>query len=388
MSQTNGSGEVAVIGVTKRFGETVAVKDLSLTIPHGAYCCLLGPSGCGKTTILRMIAGHEKPTSGDIRIGGQSVIGLPQIQRGTAMMFQSYALFPHRSVLDNVAFALKMRGAGTAERHAKARELLTKVQLEKFADRLPAQLSGGQQQRVALARALITNPRVLLLDEPLSALDEYLRLRMRGELRRVQKELGITFVHVTHTQLEAIAVADTVVVMAQGRIEQAASARDIFVAPRNAYVARFVGGQNVLSGTVESTMNGMAAVAGKNGVRFAFPVGDLRPMRGSSLWGSIRRDRIALEKVAPGTKPTVGLNAVLGEVHTLENQGSYVKVTLDLADSEEFVANVQDETFFAHPLDIGDRVVARWSASDVKLLDDGPIAEQSAPAETAVATAR
>ncbi|HEX9329053.1 MAG TPA: ABC transporter ATP-binding protein, partial [Reyranella sp.] len=214
MSQA--SGEVAVVGVTKRFGETTAVKDLSLTIPHGSYCCLLGPSGCGKTTILRMIAGHEKPTSGDIRIGGQSVLGLPQMQRGTAMMFQSYALFPHRSVLDNVAFALKMRGASAAERHARARELLTKVQLEKFADRLPAQLSGGQQQRVALARALITNPRVLLLDEPLSALDEYLRLRMRGELRRVQKELGITFVHVTHTQLEAIAVADTVVVMAQG----------------------------------------------------------------------------------------------------------------------------------------------------------------------------
>ena len=151
------------------------------------------------------------------------------------------------------------------------------MQLEKFADRLPAQLSGGQQQRVALARALITNPRVLLLDEPLSALDEYLRLRMRGELRRVQKELGITFIHVTHTQLEAIAVADMVVVMAQGRIEQAASARDIFIAPRNAYVARFVGGQNVLSGTVESAMNGTAAVAAENGARFAFPVGDVRP---------------------------------------------------------------------------------------------------------------
>jgi putative spermidine/putrescine transport system ATP-binding protein len=359
-----------------------------LTIPHGSYCCLLGPSGCGKTTILRMIAGHEKPSSGDVRIGGQSVLGVPQMQRGTAMMFQSYALFPHRSVLDNVAFALKMRGAGTAERHAKARELLTKVQLEKFADRLPAQLSGGQQQRVALARALITNPRVLLLDEPLSALDEYLRLRMRGELRRVQKELGITFVHVTHTQLEAIAVADTVVVMAQGRIEQAASARDIFVAPRNAYVARFVGGQNVLSGSVESTMNGMTAVAAGNGARFAFPVGDHRPMRGAPLWGSIRRDRITLEKVAPGTKPTLGLNALLGEVHTLENQGSYVKVTLDLADSEEFVAHVLDETFFANPFDIGDRVVARWSASDVKLLDDGPIAQQARPAETAMASAR
>ena len=386
-SVSTASGEVAVVGVTKRFGDTTAVKELSLTIPHGAYCCLLGPSGCGKTTILRMIAGHEKPTSGDIRIGGQSVIGVPQVQRGTAMMFQSYALFPHRSVLDNVAFALKMRGAGLADRHAQARELLTKVQLEKFADRLPAQLSGGQQQRVALARALITNPRVLLLDEPLSALDEYLRLRMRGELRRVQKELGITFIHVTHTQLEAIAVADTVVVMAQGRIEQAASARDIFVTPRNAYVARFIGGQNVLAGAVESTMNGVAAVAGSNGARFAIPVGDLRPMRGSPLWGSIRRDRIAVEKIAPGAKPVPGLNAILGEVHTLENQGSYVKVTLDLANNEEFVAHVLDESFFANPFDIGERVMARWSASDVKLLDDGPVALESAPGATAMATA-
>jgi putative spermidine/putrescine transport system ATP-binding protein len=385
----SGSGEVAVVGVTKRYGETTAVRDLSLTIPHGAYCCLLGPSGCGKTTILRMIAGHEKPTSGDVRIGGQSVIGVPQVQRGTAMMFQSYALFPHRSVLDNVAFALKMRGVGLSDRHAQARELLAKVQLEKFADRLPAQLSGGQQQRVALARALITNPRVLLLDEPLSALDEYLRLRMRGELRRVQKELGITFVHVTHTQLEAIAVADMVVVMAHGHIEQAASARDIFVAPRNGYVARFVGGQNVIEGSVESTMNGVAAVAGKGGTRYAIPVGDMRPMRGSPLAGSIRRDRIIIEKVAPGAKPQSGLNAVVGEVHTLENQGSYVKVTLDLADNdEEFVAHVADDIFFAAPLDIGEKVVARWSASDVNLLDNGPIAQQSQMPDAVRATAR
>ena len=387
MAESNRSGEVEVVGVTKRFGETVAIRDLSLTIPHGSYCCLLGPSGCGKTTILRMIAGHEIPTMGDVRIGGESVIGLPQARRGTAMMFQSYALFPHRSVLDNVAFALKMRGAGLAERHGKARELLAKVQLESFADRLPAQLSGGQQQRVALARALITNPRVLLLDEPLSALDEYLRLRMRGELRRVQKELGITFIHVTHTQLEAIAVADTVVVMAHGRIEQAASARDIFIAPRNAYVARFVGGQNVLSGAVESAMNGTAAVADGNGARFAFPVGDTRPLRGSKLWGSIRRDRIALEKVPPGSRPSGGLNTVVGEVHTIENQGSYVKVTLDLGNDEEFVAHLLDETFFRDPLDIGDRVMARWSASDIKLLDDGLLAHVPAPAETAVATA-
>jgi putative spermidine/putrescine transport system ATP-binding protein len=388
MAETTGSGEVAILGVTKRFGATTAVKELSLTIPHGSYCCLLGPSGCGKTTILRMIAGHETPTMGDIRIGGTSVLGLPQMQRGTAMMFQSYALFPHRSVLDNVAFALKMRGASQAERHAKARELLTKVQLESFATRLPAQLSGGQQQRVALARALITNPRVLLLDEPLSALDEYLRLRMRGELRRVQKELGITFIHVTHTQLEAIAVADTVVVMAQGHIEQAASAREIYIAPRNAYVARFIGGQNVLWGTVESTMNGIAAVASPAGVRFAFPVGDARPPRGTPLWGSIRRDRVALEKLPAGAKPPGGLNSVVGEVHTIENQGSYVKVTLDLADKEEFVAHVSDEAFFADPPDIGDRVVARWSGSDIKLLEDSALPSSVGAAPAALATAR
>jgi putative spermidine/putrescine transport system ATP-binding protein len=387
MVNATGDGEVAVVNVTKRFGETVAVENLNLTIPHGSYCCLLGPSGCGKTTILRMIAGHERPGSGDIRIGGTSVLGLPQIQRGTAMMFQSYALFPHRTVLDNVAFALKMRGASLAERHAKARELLTKVQLEKFATRLPPQLSGGQQQRVALARALITNPRVLLLDEPLSALDEYLRLRMRGELRRVQKELGITFIHVTHTQLEAIAVADTVVVMAHGRIEQAASARDIFVAPRNAYVARFVGGQNVLCGTVEGITNGTIAVTSKSGARFAFPAGEVRPARGATLLGSIRRDRLSIKKLPTGSNPPEELNAVIGEVHTIENQGSYVKVTFDLAGDEEFVAHILDEHFFADPLDIGDHVVARWFTSDIKLLDDGVLTERRVPARVAMATA-
>src|SRR5262249_34082576 len=198
------SGNIALVNVTKRFGTTVAVDNLNLHLPHGSYCCLLGPSGCGKTTILRLMAGHETPTTGDVRIGGQSVLGLPPVRRGTAMMFQHYALFPHLSVLENVAFTLKMRGAGKTERRRRAHEMLAQVQMERFADRLPAQLSGGQQQRVALARALIANPRVLLLDEPLSALDEFLRLQMRGELRHMQQDLGITFIHVTHTQLEAI----------------------------------------------------------------------------------------------------------------------------------------------------------------------------------------
>jgi len=356
--------------VSKVFANGVAgVDGVSLQVPAGRVVALLGPSGCGKTTILRMIAGHERPTTGDVRIGGQSVLGLPQVQRGTAMMFQSYALFPHRSVLDNVAFALKMRGASKAERHRQARDLLVKVRMERFADRLPAQLSGGQQQRVALARALITNPRVLLLDEPLSALDEYLRLRMRGELRRVQKDLGITFVHVTHTQLEAIAVADLVVVMAQGAIEQAASAHEIFTAPRTAYVARFMGGQNVLSGTVESVADGQAIVVDEHGVSFSTAVNGEEPVRGSRLVGSIRRDRISVNKAQGCATASGKLNSLLGEVHAIEYQGSYVKVTIERPAGGEFVANVVDENFFRDALDIGDRVLARWSARDVLILE-------------------
>jgi putative spermidine/putrescine transport system ATP-binding protein len=388
MVQATGSGEVAILGVTKRFGPTTAVENLDLTIPHGSYCCLLGPSGCGKTTILRMIAGHETPTRGDIRIGGTSVLGLPQIQRGTAMMFQSYALFPHRRVLDNVAFALKMRGAGTAERHAKARELLTKVQLDKFATRLPAELSGGQQQRVALARALITNPRVLLLDEPLSALDEYLRLRMRGDLRRAE---GAG--HYLHPRHPHPARGHR-----RGRHRRRHGTRPYRAGGQRARHLRHAA--QCLRGALHwrperaerrrrGVLDGTAAVAADNGTRFAFPVGDGRPPRGSRLFGSVRRDRIAIEKLPAGAEPPPGLNTVVGEVHTIENQGSYVKVTLDLAGgADEFVANLSDENFFTNPLDIGDRVVARWSASDIKLLDDGPVAREPAAAGTAAATAR
>ena len=267
------SGEIQLERVTKRFGPTVAVKDIDLTIPHGSYCCLLGPSGCGKTTILRMIAGHEEPTDGRVLIGGDDVTGLPPVRRGTAMMFQSYALFPHMTVVDNVAYNLRMRGVGKAERRRQARAMLARVHLDTFAERMPAQLSGGQQQRVALARALITNPRVLLLDEPLSALDEFLRLQMRGELKRLQRELGITFIHVTHTQLEAIALADLVVVMDQGRIEQAGAAQTIYNEPQSAYVARFMGGQNVLSGKVTAVADGRGDAREREGrpLRAAVP---------------------------------------------------------------------------------------------------------------------
>ena len=364
------AGEIELRNVTKRFDQTLAVDDISLTIPHGAYCCLLGPSGCGKTTILRMIAGHETPTAGDIRIGGESVAGQPPVRRGTAMMFQNYALFPHLNVLDNVAFNLKVRGVGKAERHARAREVLAQVQLDRqFAERMPAQLSGGQQQRVALSRALITKPRVLLLDEPLSALDEFLRLQMRGELRRIQRELGITFVHVTHTQLEAIAVADLVVVMDQGRIEQAASAHEIYTLPANAYVARFMGGQNVLAGTVVSVDAGVATLIDGTGARFATPLKSTAPAEGQEIACCVRRDRVEVEKVhAPARAPRDSTNVVAGAVHAIEYQGSYVKVTIDVPRSEQFVANLADHVFFATPLDIGDAVQARWATEDVHLL--------------------
>ncbi|HML06884.1 MAG TPA: ABC transporter ATP-binding protein [Xanthobacteraceae bacterium] len=369
MASDKRSGEIELVSVTKRFGETVAVDAVSLHIPQGAYCCLLGPSGCGKTTILRMIAGHETPSEGDIRIGGESVVGQPPLRRGTAMMFQAYALFPHLSVLDNVAFSLKMRGIDRAKRHRQAHELLAKVRLDQFADRLPAQLSGGQQQRVALARALITNPRVLLLDEPLSALDEYLRLRMRGELRRMQKQLGITFVHVTHTQLEAIAVADMLVVMDHGRIEQAASPSTIYNTPRTPYVARFIGGQNVLSGKVESVADGMVTVRDAGGTRLTAPIGSTRLAPGSQLYLSIRRDQIAVAKAAGNPAGAGEVNSVRGKVHSIEYQGSYVKVTIDLAQSEEFVANVSDVDFLRATVEIGDDVLARWSATDARLLE-------------------
>ena len=363
------SGHIELRSVTKRFDQTLAVDDISLTIPHGSYCCLLGPSGCGKTTILRMIAGHEAPTAGDIRIGGESVVGLPPVRRGTAMMFQNYALFPHLTVLDNVAFNLRARGVGKAERHQRAREVLAQVQLDQFAERMPAQLSGGQQQRVALSRALITKPRVLLLDEPLSALDEFLRLQMRGELRRIQRELGITFVHVTHTQLEAIAVADLVVVMEEGRIEQAASAHEIYTLPATAYVARFMGGQNVLAGTVISVDGGAATLVDGTGARFATPVKSMTPAKGEEISCCIQRDRVEVEKLrAPSPSLGEATNVLAGTVHAIEYQGSYVKVTIDVPGREQFVANLAAHAFLIAPLDIGDAVVARWATENVHLL--------------------
>src|ERR1700751_3013477 len=224
--------DIELVALSKRFGDAVAVDSINLKIPAGSYCCLLGPSGCGKTTTLRMIAGHEEVSEGDVILGSRNITHVPTAERGTAMMFQSYALFPHLDCTDNVAFSLKMRGVDKETRRTRALELLKRVQMDPFAKRLPAQLSGGQQQRVALARALITDPQVLLLDEPLSALDPFLRIKMREELKALQTKLGISFIHVTHSPDEALGVADLVIVMNAGRIEQAAPARIVFDQPR------------------------------------------------------------------------------------------------------------------------------------------------------------
>jgi putative spermidine/putrescine transport system ATP-binding protein len=363
----NRTGQIDLVDVTKRFGSTTAIDGVSLTIPAGTYCCLLGPSGCGKTTILRMIAGHETPTIGDVRINGKSVVGLPPVQRGTAMMFQSYALFPHLTCLDNVAFNLKMRGVGKAERRERARKMLDRVQMGRFAERVPAELSGGQQQRIALARSMITDPQVLLLDEPLSALDEFLRLQMRGELREMQREFGITFVHVTHTQPEAIAVADIVVVMNEGVIEQAASARDIYDHPRSSYVARFMGGQNVLEGTVKSVSGNVALLEAPGGGCFEVPLAGPEPKPGQALRFAVRRDKIDTQRLAGGPA-SPGENALIGTVRMTEYQGSWVKVTMSAGVANEFVANVRDDHFFKDPVREGDQVLARWDAHAVHQL--------------------
>ncbi|MDD9874598.1 MAG: ABC transporter ATP-binding protein [Gammaproteobacteria bacterium] len=366
------SGKVELLNVIKQFDGIKAVDNLNLTIEDGSYCCLVGPSGCGKTTILRMIAGHEFPTTGRIMIGGEDVTGLAPVERGTAMMFQNYALFPHLKILDNVAFHLKMRGVAKAARQKRAGEMLERVQLGHLASRLPAELSGGQQQRVALARSLITNPRVLLLDEPLSALDEFLRLQMRGELKQLRKSLDITFVHVTHTQPEALALADRIVVMDHGLIEQVGRPEDIFNFPKSPYVAKFMGGQNVLYGSVDAVDRGdqnKITVVQESGNKLSAGVGENRFKRGDPIKLSVRRDKVHILTDGQAESAECGFtNQITGQVAGIEYQGSHVKITLDCNGKEQFVINAPDAVFFKRPVDLGDHVAAGWPPDETIVL--------------------
>jgi len=245
--------DVRLEGVVKRFDESVAVDGISVEVPRGSFFALLGPSGCGKTTTLRMIGGFEEPTEGRIFLGDQDVVGLPPYKRDVNTVFQSYALFPHMTIEDNVAFGLERKGVPKGELQGRVSEMLELVGLAGFGKRKPKQLSGGQQQRVALGRALVNHPRVLLLDEPLGALDLKLRKQMQMELKRIQHEVGITFVHVTHDQEEAMTMADQIAVMRQGRIEQLGKPSELYELPATAFVAGFLGASNLLQGTVEGT---------------------------------------------------------------------------------------------------------------------------------------
>ncbi|MCO8145626.1 ABC transporter ATP-binding protein [Rhodovulum tesquicola] len=320
--------DLELVALTKRYGQSLAVDGIHHLFHAGSYACLLGPSGCGKSSTLRMIAGHEDVSDGAIVLGGHDIAHLPPAKRGTAMMFQNYALFPHLSVTDNVAFSLKMKGIDRDIRRRQAGEMLELVHMQHLADRLPAQLSGGQQQRVALARALITRPQVLLLDEPLSALDPFLRIRMRAELKKLQRELGITFIHVTHGQDEALALADEIVVMNNARIEQAGPAREVFNAPRTEFVARFMGGHNVI----------------------ALPQGHF----------AIRADRIALTGSEKGR--------LEGRVTGIEYQGASVALTLLAAGDQEITALLPEEQYFVQPIQPGDSVGLSWDDANLHAL--------------------
>jgi putative spermidine/putrescine transport system ATP-binding protein len=334
------AADVELVHVSKHYGDALAVDSIDLRIPGGQYCCLLGPSGCGKTSTLRMIAGHETVSDGDILIGQRNVTRAQPATRGTAMVFQSYALFPHLSALDNVAFGLKMRGVAKAARRKRAAELLELVAMSAYAERKPSQLSGGQQQRVALARALLNEPRCLLLDEPLSALDPFLRVQMRAELKRWQKKLGITFVHVTHSQEEALALADLIVVMSHGRIEQTGSPHDVFNRPRTEFVARFLGGHNVLE------------------------------MKGRAF--TVRADQlhIAPHGVTPVQAPasSAGFSRIGGVACTIreaEYQGTHLRMTLAPLDgSPELISLLPDHEYDLQRLGTGARVVVWWNERD------------------------
>ena len=311
--------DVRLDSVTKRFEDVVAVSELSLEIPHGSFFALLGPSGCGKTTTLRMIGGFEEPDEGTIYLGEREMTGLPPHKRDVNTVFQSYALFPHLSIFENVAFGLRRKGVGGGQLEGRVREILGMVDLDGMQRRKPRQLSGGQQQRVALARALVNNPRVLLLDEPLGALDLRLRKQMQLTLKQIQHEIGITFVHVTHDQEEAMTMADSIAVMNRGRIEQLGAPEELYERPRTSFVARFLGASNLLAGTVED--RGLVRLASGAAVR----VEEQLPARGVHVAVGIRP-----EKLQVGAEEAV--NRLTGTVFERSYVGVATQYLVDTTD--------------------------------------------------------
>jgi ABC-type Fe3+/spermidine/putrescine transport system ATPase subunit len=340
----------------------VAVDDVNLHVDHGEYVVLLGPSGCGKTTTLRMIGGHERPSEGDIILDGQSIVGLAPHRRPTTTVFQHFALFPHRSVLNNVEFGLKMHGMGRDERRRRAFEALEMVGLVELADRKPRALSGGQQQRVALARVLVTKPKALLLDEPLGDLDRLLQLRMRVELRDLQRQLGFMFIHVTHNQEEALSMADRIVVMNEARIQQIADPLTIATKPETALVARFMGDNNVLRGRVVER-SGDRLVIEQDEIRTSVAASGEAPAVGEEATVAIRA---AAVEVDDGASPA-GDNSTECEIVFVEFLGDLVKLHLATS-SERMLAKVPGERYPTLRGREGERIRISWKEEDVQLL--------------------
>jgi spermidine/putrescine transport system ATP-binding protein len=319
--------------VTKRFADTTAVDDLTMSIPRGSFYALLGPSGCGKTTTLRMVGGFEDPTEGRVFLGGHDVTELPPYRRDVNTVFQSYALFPHLSVEKNVAFGLERKKVAKAEVHRRAGEALELVQLGHLAKRKPAQLSGGQQQRVALARALVNHPRALLLDEPLGALDLRLRKQLQIELKRIQQDVGITFVHVTHDQEEAMSMADTIAVMNGGRIEQAGGAADLYERPQTEFVANFLGVSNLVDARISARNNGLTRLETHDGATLHVPSERCGPHADDAVRAGVRPEKITL--LPEGETVPDGANVLKGTVVVAAFLGISIQYVVRAAGGEE-----------------------------------------------------
>lgn len=356
---------VELRSVTKKYGSVVAVENITLDIPAGSYCCLLGPSGCGKTTTLRMLAGHEEVTAGQIYIGDREVTALPPARRNTAMVFQNYALFPHKTVWENVGFGLKIRGMKERDRAVIIEEMLDLMGMGEFARRKPHQLSGGQQQRIALARALATRPQVLLLDEPLSALDESLRVKTRGELKRLQKKFGMTFVQVTHAQDEAFSLSDSIVVMDRGRVDQVGDAAQIYRSPASQFVARFIGDNNIFVGKVtDVSKEGDRDIITLevDGIGSLLAMGHAVPI-GTRAACCVRSDLTHLHLFSQSSQPSS--NSLSARISSVEFTGYITRVSLlQESNGKELLYKTRTEDWIAENYQEGQLVNLSWSPNE------------------------
>jgi spermidine/putrescine transport system ATP-binding protein len=356
-------GEVTLVDLVKRFGEFTAVAGVNLEMPPGEFFSLLGPSGCGKTTTLRMIAGFERPTEGQILLDGVDMAQTPPHKRNVNTVFQNYALFPHLNVSENVAFGLKYQKASKEDTRDRVGKALELVQMSQFANRRPNQLSGGQQQRVALARALILNPKVLLLDEPLGALDAKLRKRLQIELKALQEEVGITFIYVTHDQEEALTMSDRIAVMSQGRVEQVGPPKEIYEEPATAYVADFLGVSNLMDAEAKGAMSG--------GCRVQLGEFEVVAGQGDPATAGLCKVTIRPERVELGEQGTSGENVVPAIVERVVYVGATLQVILHLASGQTLQVWIPNDGGVTEPHRSGDAVTAHLPREALRVLPAG-----------------